>query len=216
MVLDDRLGQISGNEVLGISTTKPSVSWRNCHSEVKENTDASLVSERLFTVAHPYNPVHEGSKLALALYARIFYNAARALKRQAIAFAALTASIALCTPSSFGFGENATLRIIETQTTFIRHTATEYQRKIADQNAKAFFKQLTPAKKADLTRKKVKTVLIRTVRSPQTSPEAKEVRMCYDLESGALIDDSAYEFTAPLPTETVAKVKGLEPEYVGP
>ena len=49
------------------------------------------------------------------------------------------------------------MRIIESQTTFIRHTATEYQRKIADQNAKAFFKQLTPAKKAELVKKKIKT-----------------------------------------------------------
>ena len=128
----------------------------------------------------------------------------------------LAAYIAFPFRSSFGFGENATLRIIETQTTFIRRTATEYQRRIADQNAKAFFKQLTPAKKAELTKKKIKTVLIRTVRSQQTSPAAKEVRMRYDLESGALIDDSAYEFTTPLPTETVAKVQGLEPEYVGP
>jgi hypothetical protein len=130
--------------------------------------------------------------------------------------AALAACVILQASLALGFGESATLRIIETQTTFIRHTATEYQRKIADQNAKAFFKQLTPAKKAELTKKKIKTVLIRTVRSRQTSPEAKEVRMRYDLESGALIDDSAYEFTTPLPTETVAKVQGLEPEYVGP
>jgi hypothetical protein len=147
---------------------------------------------------------------------RIFYNASPAVKRRAIVYAVLTVCLAFSTQSSFGFGENATQRIIETQTTFIRHTATEYQRRIADQNAKAFFKQLTPAKKAELTRRKIKTVLIRTVRSQQTSPAAKEVRMRYDLESGALIDDSAYEFTTPLPTETVAKVQGLEPEYVGP
>jgi hypothetical protein len=58
----------------------------------------------------------------------------------------------------FAFGENATLRIIQTQTMFVRHTATEYQRRVAEQNAKAFFKQLTPEKKAELKRKKVKTV----------------------------------------------------------
>ncbi|MBV8099868.1 MAG: hypothetical protein JOZ31_11985, partial [Verrucomicrobia bacterium] len=40
----------------------------------------------------------------------------------------------------FAFGENATLRIIQTQTMFVRHTATEYQRRVAEQNAKAFFK----------------------------------------------------------------------------
>jgi hypothetical protein len=59
-------------------------------------------------------------------------------------------------PSCFGYirlGDNAITRIIETQTAFIRHTATEYQRRVAEQNAKAFFKQLTPAKKAELKKK---------------------------------------------------------------
>jgi len=106
------------------------------------------------------------------------------------------------------------MRIIETQTTFIRHTATEYQRRVAERNAKAFFKQLTPAKKAELKKKKVKEVLIPTVRSRETSPEAKEVRMRYNLE-GELIDNYTYEFQTPLQAGTIAKVKGLELEYVG-
>jgi hypothetical protein len=37
--------------------------------------------------------------------------------------------------------ENTTLRIIQTQTQFIRHTATEYQRRVAEQNANKFFSQ---------------------------------------------------------------------------
>ncbi len=115
----------------------------------------------------------------------------------------------------FAFGENATLRIIQTQTMFIRHTATEYQRRVAEQNAKAFFKQLTPEKKAELKRKKVKTVLIPTVRSKETSPTAKEVRMRFSLEGESLIDDYAYEFDNPLQVGSVAKLSGLDPEYVG-
>jgi hypothetical protein len=105
---------------------------------------------------------------------------------------------------------------LQEQTMLSRHTATEYQRRIAEQNAKAFFKQLPPAKKQELKEKKIKVVLIRTVRSRQTSPEAREVRMRIDLEAGSLIDDSAYEFTTPLPADKIVKVKGLEPEYVGP
>jgi hypothetical protein len=115
----------------------------------------------------------------------------------------------------FAFGENQTLRIIQTQTMFIRHTATEYQRRVAEQNAKAFFKQLTPEKKAELKRKKVKTVLIPTVRSKETSPAAKEVAMRFSLEGESLIDDYAYEFNTPLQAGTIAKIGGLDPEYVG-
>jgi hypothetical protein len=123
--------------------------------------------------------------------------------------------MALSSPFVFAWGENATMRIIETQTTFIRHTATEYQRRIAEQNAKAFFKKLPPAKKAELKKKKIKAVLIPTVRSPQTSPKAKEVRMRYSLDGESLIDDNVYEFPNSLASGTIAKVEGLDPEYVG-
>jgi hypothetical protein len=128
----------------------------------------------------------------------------------------IAACIALQAPAIFGLGgDYATLRIIQTQTEFIRHTATEYQRRIAEQNAKAFFKQLTPAKKEELRRNHIKTVLIPTVRSAQTSPEAKEVKMRYSLEGESLIDNYAYEFKTPLQPGTVAKISGLDPEYVG-
>jgi hypothetical protein len=129
--------------------------------------------------------------------------------------AALVACIFLPTQVILAIGENAILQNIQAQTFLARHRATEDQIRIAEQNAKTFFKQLPPAKKEELKKKKIKTVLIRTVRSKETSPKAKEVRMRVDLQSETLIDDSAYEFTAPLPAGTIAKVK-LESEYVGP
>jgi hypothetical protein len=129
--------------------------------------------------------------------------------------AALMTCIFLPSPVVLAQGRNAILQNIQAQTFLARHRATEDQIRIAQQNAKTFFKQLPPAKKEELKKKKIKTVLIRTVRSKETAPEAKEVRMRVDLQSGTLIDDSAYEFTAPLPAGTIAKVK-LESEYIGP
>jgi hypothetical protein len=125
------------------------------------------------------------------------------------------ACLFLNTPVALAQGQNAILQNIQAQTFLARHRATEDQIRIAQQNAKTFFKQLPPAKKQELVKKKVKTVLIRTVRSKETSPEAKEVRMRVDLQSETLIDDSAYEFANPLPAGTIAKVK-LESDYVGP
>lgn len=116
---------------------------------------------------------------------------------------------------NFSFGEQATRRIVETQTMLIRHKATEYQRRVAEQNARAFFQTLTPAKKMELKKKKITAVLIPTVRSAQTSPRARDVRMRYSLEGESLIDDYAYEFAAPLQAGTIARTEGLEPEYVG-
>jgi hypothetical protein len=117
--------------------------------------------------------------------------------------------------ATLAWGEHSIRRSIQTQTMFIRHKATEYQRRIAERNAQAFFKSLPPAKKAELKKKKVKAVLIPTIPSRQTSPEAKDVRMRYNLEAESLVDDYAYEFTAPLETGTIAMVKGLDAEYVG-
>ena len=151
----------------------------------------------------------------LAFYRRVRYKVALAVKSEFLKCTALAACIALFSPLVLAWGENATMRIIETQTTFIRHTATEYQRRVAEQNAKAFFKKLPPAKKAELKKKKVKAVLIPTARSPQTSPKAKDVRMRYSLDGESLIDDNVYEFPDSLASGTIAKVSGLDPEYVG-
>jgi hypothetical protein len=117
--------------------------------------------------------------------------------------------------ANFTFGELTSGRIIETQTMLGRHTATEYQRRIAEQNAKVFFKQLTPAKKVELKKKHVRTVLIRTVRSRQTSPKAKEVVMRFSVEGESLIDPGAYEFETPLQVGSVGKFTGGDTEYVG-
>lgn len=127
----------------------------------------------------------------------------------------ISACLILNTSVVFAINENAILQNIQAQTFLARHRATEDQIRIAQQNAKTFFKQLTPVKKQELKKKKIKTVLIRTVRSKETSSEAKEVRMRVDLQSETLIDDSAYEFTSPLPAGTIAKVK-LESDYIGP
>lgn len=116
---------------------------------------------------------------------------------------------------NFTFGELTSGRIIQTQTMIARHTATEYQRRVAEQRAKVFFKQLTPAKKVELEKKHVHTVLISTVRSRQTSPKAKAVMMRFSVEGESLIDGEAYEFETQPPVGSVARYTGSDPEYVG-
>jgi hypothetical protein len=110
------------------------------------------------------------------------------------------------------FGEPTFDYNLQIQTVLSRHTATEYQRRIAERNAKAFFSHLPPAKKEELRKKKIKSVLIPTVRSPQTSPQAKEVRMRFSLD-GDLIDNGAYEFKTTLKANEIIKAEGRE-EYI--
>jgi hypothetical protein len=114
---------------------------------------------------------------------------------------------------SFGWGEHTASRIIETQTMFIRHTATELQRRTAEKNAKAYYAHLPPKKKADLKAKKIRYLLVPTVKSEETSPKAKEVRMTWDTQSESLVDKYVYEFENPPAVGTVAKVGGYTAEY---
>jgi len=133
-----------------------------------------------------------------------------------IKFAATIVCVALATSFAFALtGGQTTLRVIQAQTMLIRHKATEEQRRVAANNAKIFFGQLTPEKKQELKKRKIRAVLIRTTRSRETSPAAKDVRMRYSLEGESLIDDYAYEFQAPLQAGTIAQATGLDPEYVG-
>jgi hypothetical protein len=132
-----------------------------------------------------------------------------------IKFAVFACCVALVASTGLAWGEHTTLRVIQTQTMLIRHKATEEQRRVAENNATLFFKQLTPAKKEELKKKKVRAVLIRTTRSRETSPAAKEVRMRYSVEGESLIDDYAYEFQTPLQPGTITKATGLDSEYVG-
>jgi hypothetical protein len=131
-------------------------------------------------------------------------------------FAAAIVCIALGMSFAFALGpEHTNLRVIQTQTMLIRHKATEVQRRIAENNALIFFRQLTPEKKEELKKKKVRAVLIRTTRSRETSPAARDVRMRYSVEGESLIDDYAYEFETPLQVGTITKVTGIDSEYVG-
>jgi hypothetical protein len=129
--------------------------------------------------------------------------------------AVFVSCIAVGSSMALDWGQHTFIRTIQTQTLLIRRKATEEQRRIAESNAKAFFSQLTPAKKAELKKNKIKSVLIKTSRSKETSTAAKDVRMRYSLEGESLVDDYAYEFDAPLQNGTIAQAKGLDPEYVG-
>jgi hypothetical protein len=116
---------------------------------------------------------------------------------------------------SFGWGEHAISRSIETQAMFIRHTATELQRRTAEKNAKIYYTHLAPKKKADLKTKKIRYILVPTVKSEETSPKVKEVRMTWDTQSESLVDKYVYEFENPPAVGTVAKVGGYTAEYTG-
>src|SRR5262245_16368482 len=93
----------------------------------------------------------------------------------------------------FAWADHTTSRIIETQTMFIRHTATELQRRIATQNAKTYYARLGLKRKNELKKKNIRYFAVPTVRSKQTSPKAKEVLMIWDIPRESLVGEYVYE-----------------------
>jgi hypothetical protein len=137
------------------------------------------------------------------------------MKSRILKLAAIVSCLVFGASAALAFGEQTFVRTIEVQTTFIRRTATEYQRLVAERNKEAFFRKMTPAKKSELRKRNIHAVLIRTVSSPQTSKGAADyIRFRLD-ETGSFVDDNAYEFQPPLEVGTIAQLKGLEPEFVG-
>ena len=100
---------------------------------------------------------------------------------------------------TFGFGEHAIIRSVETQTILIRYTATKLQQQVAEQNAKTYLAKLSPEKKQQLKRKKVQYLAVPTVPSEKTPPGAKPV-MIIDIPRETLASKNVYELsTAPKP-----------------
>ena len=116
---------------------------------------------------------------------------------------------------SFGFGEHALSRSIETQTMLIRHTATKLQMQVAEQNARTYIAKLSPEKKQQLKKKKVKYLAVPTVRSKETSPQAKEVLMIWDVPRETLASKSVYELGTAPETGKLATYDDMVAEYVG-
>jgi hypothetical protein len=100
---------------------------------------------------------------------------------------------------TFGFGEHAIMRSVDTQTILIRYTATKLQQQVAEQNARTYLARLSPEKKQQLKRKKVQYLAVPTVPSDKTPRGAKPV-MIIDVPRETLASKNVYELsTAPKP-----------------
>jgi deoxyribodipyrimidine photolyase len=122
---------------------------------------------------------------------------------------------ACSTGASFAVGEHALGRSIDTQAMFIRHTATKLQRQVAEQNAKAYVARLAPEKKLALKKKKIQYLAVPTVRSKETSPQAKEVLMIWDVPRETLVGKNVYELSTTPEVGKLASYDNLVAEYVG-
>ena len=116
---------------------------------------------------------------------------------------------------SFGFGEHAISRSIETQTMLIRHTATKLQRQVAEQNARTYIAKLSPEKKQQLKKKKVRYLAVPTVPSEEKASKAHENLMIWDVPRETLANKTVYELSTTPETGKLASYDNMVAEYVG-
>jgi hypothetical protein len=106
-------------------------------------------------------------------------------------------------------------RIIQNQTSFIRHTATELQKRVAAQNAKTYYAGLGVREKNELKKKNIRYLAVPTVRSKQTSSKAKEVLMIWDIPRESLVSEYVYELDTVPTVGEVATIDKMQAEYIG-
>jgi hypothetical protein len=135
--------------------------------------------------------------------------------------------------ATLAWGELTIGRNIQRQTRFIRRVATETERRIAEQNAAAYYAQLSRAQKADLkktkrywavpiTKKRItkpgRKVPPEEPKQPKEPKEEAKVNdvIIYDPLSGSIVNKYVYTLESLPPPETPINLDGYEPLlYVG-
>jgi hypothetical protein len=126
---------------------------------------------------------------------------------------------------TLAWGEHAMMTNIQRQTGFIRRVATEAERRIAEQNAAAYYAQLSKSQKAEIKKKKRYWAVPITKAKPpskqgqktpkEEAPKADDI-MIYDPLSGSTVNKYVYTLESIPSPETPMSVDGYEPLlYVG-
>jgi hypothetical protein len=125
------------------------------------------------------------------------------------------------------WGEHTMFTNLLRQTEFIRRTATEAERRIAEQNAAAYYARLTQAQKSELKKKKrywavpiTKSKPPSKPAKPPSKPESKAPKpediMIYDPLGGSVVNKYVYTLKDVPSPETPMTLEGYEPLlYVG-
>ena len=96
-----------------------------------------------------------------------------------------------------------------------KRQASERQRKIAEERARAYQRRLTPEKKAALKKKRVRYIAVDTVKDERTSPKAKKDVMLWDVESQQIVGNNVYDVESTPSVGQTAKFETYAAEYVG-
>jgi hypothetical protein len=96
-----------------------------------------------------------------------------------------------------------------------KRQASQRQRQVAEQRARAFQAKLTPAKKTALKKKKVRYIAVDTEKDQRTSANAKKNVMIWDVESEQIVGNNVYDVESTPPVGQTARFETYAAEYVG-
>jgi hypothetical protein len=96
-----------------------------------------------------------------------------------------------------------------------KHQATERQRRLAEERARAYYRHLAEEKRMALKQKKVRYIAVDTEKNEKTSPKAKKAVMIWDTQSESVVGNSVYDVQTPPPVGATAKFDTYSAEYVG-
>lgn len=142
--------------------------------------------------------------------------------------AASTMHTAATASTGEAFATGANTGTVSSATTFIiaKHQATQRQRQIAIQRARAAQKKIvqrqaratTPTAAAAPKAKKKKLpryIAVDTVREATTSPKAKKVVMIWDTQAEDIVGNNVYDISNPPPVGATSRFETYSAEYVG-
>ncbi|MDR3406420.1 MAG: hypothetical protein P4L99_28305 [Chthoniobacter sp.] len=152
-----------------------------------------------------------------------------------VALAAIGCALLIALPPAFAM--DIMERIVTTQTQFIRREASEYQRKVAEANARAYMAaQLHTARQGSgpktgktgktgktedsqevraLKKKLPRYVAVDTVKDKRSAPGTKKDVMIWDTQSEALVSNYVYDVTETPTLGSTSKFETYSAQYIG-
>jgi hypothetical protein len=111
----------------------------------------------------------------------------------------------------------ATVGAVTAATVYIiaKRQASERQRKIAEERARAYQAKLTAEKKAALKKKRVRYIAVETVKDERTTAKAKKNVMIWDVEREQIVGNNVYDVENTPSVGQTAKFDTYAAEYVG-
>jgi hypothetical protein len=132
-----------------------------------------------------------------------------------VAAGALARAAGLSTAQSFATGAAVGAVVAATAYIIAKHQATERQRRIAAQRARAYYARLPEQRKVALKKKRVRYIAVDTVKDERSSRRAKKAIMIWDTQTQEVIGNDVYDVETPPSLGSTAKFETYSAEYVG-